>query len=49
MNTGYCFKAQFKDEMKAEKWMVENVLENGFYRKMSDGWYVVFEWVEGDN
>lgn len=33
----------FSDEMKAEAWMVDNCLENGFYRSVN-GKFVVFEY-----
>lgn len=38
-------RAHFLDEMEAELWMMNNVLENGFYEKKGE-WYTVYEWVE---
>lgn len=41
-----CFKAHFIDEMEAERFMLENFLENGFYRSV-DGGFSVYEYQEG--
>jgi hypothetical protein len=39
----YFPRAYFMDEMEAETYMMDNLLETGFYEKIGD-WYTVFEW-----
>ncbi len=34
---------RFKDEMEAEKFMLENALENGEYKEEM-GWFIVYDW-----
>ena len=39
----YFPRAYFLEEMEAEQYMVDNLLETGFYSKIGE-WYTVFEW-----
>ncbi len=40
----YIIKATFNTESEAETYMLNNVLENGFYRSHNSK-YIVYEWI----